>query len=52
MAPDLREPACLVKPDQVRWALGTYKPGLTSMHVADLAIVVEDVCPPAPLQQP
>ena len=47
--PDLREPACVLVPGQLRWALGTYAPGLSSMHVADMTMVVEEVCPPAPL---
>ncbi len=49
-APDLSVPACLVKPEHLLWALSTYRPSLAAMHVADLTMVVEDVCPPAPLQ--
>jgi hypothetical protein len=48
----MRAPACLVTPSQLPWAIGTFSAHLAPMHVTDLTMVVEDLCPPAPLTQP
>lgn len=48
-APDLTAPCGLITPQHLRWAIGTYSPSLAPLHVTDLAYVVEDICPPAPL---
>src|SRR5665647_1831414 len=45
----MRAPACLVTPSQLPWAIGTFSAHLAPMHVTDLTMVVEDLCPPAPL---
>jgi hypothetical protein len=39
-------------PSQLPWAFGTFCAHLAPMHVTDLAVVVEDLCPPSPLIQP
>ena len=51
-APDMRAPACLVTPSQLPWAIGTFSAHLAPMHVTALTMIVEVLCPPAPLTQP
>lgn len=45
--PFLGAPASLLTPGQLTWAIGTWASSLAPMHVTDLAMVVEDQCPPA-----
>ena len=51
-SPDMGPPAYLVTPSHLPWAIGTFSAHLAPMHVTDLTMVVEDLCPPAPLTQP
>ena len=48
-AADYSSPTLLLTPSQVPTALETLHMGLAPMHVRDLAMQVEQVCPPAPL---
>ncbi len=47
--PHLSDPASVVTPRQLRWLFNTLPTALAPLHVTDLAMTVEDVCPPAPL---
>jgi hypothetical protein len=51
-SPDMGPPACLVTPSHLPWAIGTFSAHLAPIHVTDLTMVVEDLCPPSPLTQP